>query len=447
MQKFKSSSKLDARLDYTDALKYIRENIILNKGHVYLDYSASALAFGPIEKRIRELLPYLANTHSNSSTHAQLMSLIYDEAKTRLKKILKLEANFALLCNFPNSSSAIKRAQEILGVYIPPKLKEILHPKPLGVCLHGGFEHHSNEISWRESLLKSEGVSLDTNLEFSLENTQAKIDTLKNKGALKGIKLASFNLASNVTGLIAPFKDLSPLLRKEDFIVMYDLAASAPHLLVEGRYFDIASYASHKLLGAASASSLLAFDTRLYDATLPPSFAGGGSIKYANSLTQEYFLDIERREEAGTLDILGLVRTALAFQLVDEVGFSYIELKEQALRQVLLYELKNIPAISIYGESYKSATACISFNVAGISPYSLSYMLSSEYNIQTRAGCSCAGPYGHELLGLKAKSFKDLDEKPGWLRVSPHFCESLENIYYFLDSLTKSVRILRNKMA
>ncbi|PAF43127.1 hypothetical protein BKH40_07295 [Helicobacter sp. 11S02629-2] len=426
---------------------YIRENTILNKGHVYLDYSASSLAFSPIEKRVRDLLPYLANTHSHSSTHAQLMGKVYDEAKARLKKILGLSENFALLCNFPNSSSAIKRAQEILGVYIPPKLKQALNPKPLGICLHGGFEHHSNEISWRESLLKSIGVSLDSKLEFSLENVKEKIASLKASDKLKGLKLASFNLASNVTGLIAPYKDLSPLLREEGFIVMYDLAASSPHLLVEGRYFDIASYASHKLLGAVSASSLLAFDKKLYDTSLPPSFAGGGSIKYANSEVAEFFSDIQRREEAGSLDILGLVRATLAFQLVDEVGFKYVGLKEQALRQVLLYELKSIPAISIYGESYKNATACISFNIAGISPYDLSYMLSHEYNIQTRAGCSCAGPYGHELLGLKAKSFDDLEEKPGWLRVSPHFSESLENIYYFLDSLSKSVRILRNKMA
>jgi selenocysteine lyase/cysteine desulfurase len=44
--------------------KEIRENIILEKGLLYLDFTASGLAYKPIENKIQEILKTYANTHS-----------------------------------------------------------------------------------------------------------------------------------------------------------------------------------------------------------------------------------------------------------------------------------------------------------------------------------------------------------------------------------------------
>jgi hypothetical protein len=54
-------------------------------------------------------------------------------------------------------------------------------------------------------------------------------------------------------------------------------------------------------------------------------------------------------------------------------------------------------------------------------------MLNDLFGIQARGGCSCAGPYGHRLLGIDPDRSRALSEqaglgylgiKPGWVRVS-----------------------------
>ena len=54
-------------------------------------------------------------------------------------------------------------------------------------------------------------------------------------------------------------------------------------------------------------------------------------------------------------------------------------------------------------------------------------MLNDLFGIQARGGCSCAGPYGHRLLGIGPERARDLSEqagrgwfgiKPGWVRIS-----------------------------
>jgi hypothetical protein len=57
-------------------------------------------------------------------------------------------------------------------------------------------------------------------------------------------------------------------------------------------------------------------------------------------------------------------------------------------------------------------------------------LLSDLFGIQARGGCSCAGPYGHRLLGIDAAQARDfagqavdgwLGIKPGWTRLSFSF--------------------------
>ena len=67
-----------------------------------------------------------------------------------------------------------------------------------------------------------------------------------------------------------------------------------------------------------------------------------------------------------------------------------------------------------------------SLNIEGIHQDELSKILSEKYGIQTRSGCSCAGPYGHDILGLKdGQSFEN---RPGWLRISLHYTHTFEEM-------------------
>jgi selenocysteine lyase/cysteine desulfurase len=79
----------------------------------------------------------------------------------------------------------------------------------------------------------------------------------------------------------------------------------------------------------------------------------------------------------------------------------------------------------------------VSFNIDGIDPYLLCSYMSKLSGIQTRAGCSCAGPYGHDLLGLDDNS--NIDIKPGWLRISIHYSQEIDDVEYLLRAIKKSV--------
>ncbi|HET9694399.1 MAG TPA: hypothetical protein VFP48_08435, partial [Steroidobacteraceae bacterium] len=63
-------------------------------------------------------------------------------------------------------------------------------------------------------------------------------------------------------------------------------------------------------------------------------------------------------------------------------------------------------------------------------PKFVTVLLNDLFGIQSRAGCSCAGPYGHRLLGIDQptselyrdwvrKGFQGI--KPGWCRVGFHY--------------------------
>lgn len=428
-------------LHCNDKLYELRKGIIIKKGTRYFDWTASGLAHKLIEKRVQKLLPYYANTHSDASTHAQLMSKIYQKSKKVLRKSLGLNDEFALLnCGF-GASEAIKKFQEILGIYLPSKTRQVLSDTikniPLPSVFVGPYEHHSNEISWREGLCEVNRIPLDS---FGLVDLKALEEFLQ---ISKKPLIGSFNIASNVTGTLSPYHKISEILSKYKLIKAFDMASSSAYINVPSELFDACFLSPHKLLGGVGSNGVLCIKKSLISTNIPPSFSGGGVIKYANRTTQEYFDDPEIREEAGTHGLLQMYRTALAYALRNEFGLESIHRRENTLYQILLYELSAIPALKIYGNVKAPKIGIISFNVGGISPYDLAHVLSEIYGIQVRAGCSCAGPYGHDLLEIEDTSFAKLKYKPGWLRVSLHYTHSLEDIEYLIDCLKKSIKRLR----
>lgn len=238
-------------------------------------------------------------------------------------------------------------------------------------------------------------------------------------------------------------------MREKNIDIAFDLAAFSPHANVESEYFDAAFFSPHKLLGGISSCGILAIRSNLLDSSLPPTFSGGGSVKYASPSRHFYIEDLEAREDAGTPPILGLLKATLAYQYRNEIGLEFIKMRENALLQIALNELKEIAGISLLGANLAASyTPIISLNIEGVSPYDLSWELSQNYGIETRAGCACAGPYGHYLT-QKSEIFDiaELDKnallKPAWLRVSLHYSHNFEDLEYFLNALKKCVKRLR----
>ncbi|WP_120946286.1 MULTISPECIES: aminotransferase class V-fold PLP-dependent enzyme [Helicobacter] len=430
-----------------EQLACVRESLILKKGVRYFDWTASGLASALVEKRVLKLLPYYANAHSEFSKHAALMQQVYLESKARIKKSLRLGEDFVILSASFGASHAIKRFQEILGIYIPPKSRQTigkLENIALPKVIIGPYEHHSNEISWREGLCEVVRLELDSQGLFSLENLQQALQEAQKTSSSP--PLVSIGVASNVTGMIVPYKEIAKLCARYKARLAFDAAAFGPHDNLELAEFDALFLSAHKLLGGVGACGILGLKKQLIDSSLPPSFSGGGVVKYVSRSTQEYVESPDVREEVGTYGLVQLFRAALALQLRDEIGTGTIRRRESMLSKVFMHALSKIPAVQIYGNPHAPRLGNVAFNASGVSCYTLAQFLSHRFGVETRAGCSCAGPYGHDLLDMEDSSFCTLQEKglkPGWVRVSLHYSHTLEDVDFLADAISKAIQTLR----
>ncbi|MBU3015217.1 aminotransferase class V-fold PLP-dependent enzyme [Poseidonibacter lekithochrous] len=419
----------------TNTLDYIRYNTIGKNKKEYFDYTATGLAFRQIENRIHDVLETYANTHSKESSNADTTSNYYEMARANLAKSLEINDEFAILPNGCGTTAAIKHFQELLGLYIPPATKKRydiqVDKSKLPLVIVGPYEHHSNEVSFREALCEIQRIKLCKTGLIDLDHLKEVLEKNKHREII-----ASFCVASNVTGIITMYKKISEILRSYNAIICFDAAASSPYMNIPSELYDAMFMSPHKLLGGPGSCGLLVIRKSLVDVSLSPTFAGGGTVKYVNKDRHVYQKNIETREDAGTPGILQLIRASLAYQLRNEIGFDFIKKRKEELKTIFLNELSKIPNCEIYGNQKEDNIGIISFNILNLDPYELCSKLSEQNGFQTRAGCSCAGPYGHDLLGLEDL---DLDKNPGWIRVSIHFSQTKEEILNLVNSIKKIV--------
>ncbi len=420
----------------TDKLQFIKYNTIGSHKNLYFDYTATGLGFRPIENRLHDVLKTYANTHSKEASMASQTNDYYMEAYNNLHKNLELSDEFVILPSGNGATAAIKKFQELIGIYIPPATVKRLNLKQdkskLPLVIVGPYEHHSNEVSYREALCDLQRVRLNDEGLMDL----VQLENLLKKNQHREI-IGTFCIASNVTGIMTCYKEISNLLRKYNAKVCFDAAASSSYMNIDCSYYDVMFTSSHKLLGGPGSAGLLVIKRELIDSELSPTFAGGGTVTYVSHVSQDYQEDLVERETAGTPGILQFIKASLAYQLRNEIGFDFIESRKKTNYDYFLKELKKIPNCTIYGNQESKNIGIVSFNVGLLDPYELCAIISKNYDIQTRAGCSCAGPYGHDLLGLKDQL--ELGEKPGWLRISIHFSQTQEEIDTLLTAIKTSI--------
>jgi hypothetical protein len=206
----------------------------------------------------------------------------------------------------------------------------------------------------------------------------------------------------------------------------------------------------HKFLGGPGSSGVLVFNESLYHKELPPSVSAGGTVDYVGPSSQDFIRDIEGREKAGTPGVLQILKAGLAFAIKDSVGVSAIEQRERELLHRVFDRWQARPNIEILGNpNPERRIGIVSFNLRDrhgkyLHPKFVTTLLNDLFGIQSRAGCSCAGPYGHRLLGIGheqseqyrkwiAKGYSGI--KPGWCRISLHYVMDDIEIEYIMDAV------------
>ncbi len=136
-----------------------------------------------------------------------------------------------------------------------------------------------------------------------------------------------------------------------------------------------------------------------------PVVPGGGTVMYVNPTEHRYLDDQAHREEGGTPAIVESIRAGLVFQLKQAVGVETIQAHEEELLRRAVEAWVAEPTIQILGNLDSQRLSIVSFVIKAPDGSYLHHnfvvaLLNDLFGIQTRGGCSCAGPYGHRLLDI-----------------------------------------------
>lgn len=442
-----------------DYFSSFRSNIIGEQQHfespfgirriIYADWTASGRAYKPIEAYIQHtILPFAGNTHTATTVTGSSMSLAYDTAKTIIKKHVNASSEDVLLFCGSGMTAAVNKLQRILGMRLPERMHQPSTEKP--VVFVTEMEHHSNHISWLETIADVVIIPNDVTGHVDLHHFSRLLEQYKERAC----KIAAVTACSNVTGIQTPYHEIARLVHAYKGFCFVDFACSAPYCNIDmhpekaDAHLDAIYFSGHKFLGGPGTPGILIFHQQLYHNQAPDQ-PGGGTVLYTNPWGEcVYVEDIEQREDGGTPPFLQAIKLAMCIRLKEEMGVHRILQREQELLEIIFSRLAELKSVQVLAGHITRRLGVVSFLVTGAHYNLMVRLLNDRFGIQLRGGCSCAGTYGHYLLHVdKVRSYAirdaihtgDLSCKPGWVRLSIHPTMTDAEVHFILDAIEITV--------
>ncbi|HVU72375.1 MAG TPA: aminotransferase class V-fold PLP-dependent enzyme [Mycobacteriales bacterium] len=416
----------------------------------YADYTASGRSLSFLEDFIRdEVLPRYANTHTESSGTGRQTTRLREDARRIVRAAVGGDDDVLVIFCGSGATAAIAKMVAILGLRVPAELDdkyaltERIPAAERPVVFIGPYEHHSNDLPWRESIADVVVIPEDQDGHIDQATLRAQLEAHADRPLLVG----SFSAASNVTGIRTDTAAIAALLHEHGALSFWDYAAAAPYVPITmgspatgPAYADALFISPHKFVGGPGTPGVLVVRREHVNNRIPTS-PGGGTVAYVNNDEQSYLADPVAREEGGTPDIVGAIRTGLVFQLKEAVGTDLIAACEERHWRRALASWEADERIGILGTTAAERLSIVSFVIKHRLPDRAGYLhhnfvvavLNDLFGIQSRGGCSCAGPYGHRLLGI------DLDTSHAFQSSITHGCEGIKpgwtriNFNYFIS--------------
>ena len=412
---------------------------------VYADYTASGRSLSFIEDFIRErVLPGYANTHTESSGTGLQTTVLREDARRIIRAAVGGDDDTVVVFCGPGATSAVDKMVGILGLR-SPRYAGASPPPPdqRPVVFIGPYEHHSNELPWRESIADVVTIPEDASGHVDLDVLRVELVNY----AHRPLRVGAFSAASNVTGIFTDTRAIARTLHEHGALSFWDFAAAAPYVEINMNpaddplgYLDAVFLSPHKFIGGPGTPGVLAARRELFGNPVPV-VVGGGTVSYVNPIEHRYLADPAHREEGGTPAIIESIRAGLVFQLKQAVGTDIIQAREADFVRRAIRSWVTHPQIKILGNLDADRLAIVSFEVHRPGGRRLHHnlvvaVLNDLFGIQSRGGCSCAGPYGHRLLDIDLDTSHEFEReilhgcegiKPGWTRV---------NFNYFIDEDT-----------
>jgi len=423
----------------------------------YADYTASGRSLAFIEDFIRdEVMPRYANTHTESSGTGLQTTRFREDARNIIRSAVGATVEDAVIFAGSGSTGAIDKLIGMLNIRIPAdldkkwNLSKSIPENERPVVFIGPFEHHSNEISWRESI--ADVVTIPEDSDGHIDINYLKQELIKYSS--RTLKIGSFSAASNVTGIITDTNAVARLLHENGALSFWDYAASAPYVEINMHPADTLArkdaifISPHKFIGGPGTPGVLVLNRSIVQNSVPV-VPGGGTVAYVNTQEHRYLSDIEHREEGGTPAIIESIRAGLVFQLKESVGIPTIHALEAKFLARAIAAFNQETRIELLGNVKADRLSILSFVVKGPTGKYLHHnfvvaLLNDLFGIQSRGGCSCAGPYGHRLLGIDLETSHEFESqitggcegiKPGWVRVNLNYFVSDAVVDHIIESV------------
>ncbi|WP_369212652.1 aminotransferase class V-fold PLP-dependent enzyme [Streptomyces flavofungini] len=405
----------------------------------YADWTASGRSLSFIEDYLREaVLPRYANTHTQSSENGRLTGRLREEARAIIADAVGAGAGHHVIFCGSGTTGAVDKLIGILGLRgtgTGTRRPEAERP----VVFVGPYEHHSNELPWRESQADVVVIREDPRGGVDLADLSSRL----REYAHRPLRIASMSAASNVTGILTDTDAVATLLHRHGALSFWDYATAGPYLPIRvgesrpGRvdHKDAVFLSPHKFVGGPQTPGVLIVHRDLMSNSVPV-VPGGGTVTYVGPDGHRYVPDLVAREEGGTPAIIESIRAGLVFALKESVGTDLIRAREDQAWAAVRERWLQHPGIEVLGNTDAPRLPVVSFLIRHGDGYLhhnfVTALLNDLFGIQARGGCSCAGPYGHRLLGIgttRSHAYRDVvaDDgleglKPGWTRVSfPYF--------------------------
>jgi selenocysteine lyase/cysteine desulfurase len=379
---------------------------------VYADATASGRSLTFVEDFIRDrVLPMYANTHTEASATGRVTTAMREEARAVIHGAVNGGDDDVVIFCGSGATGAIDKLIRMLELGTGER----------PVVFIGPYEHHSNELPWRESIADVVTIREDDAGRVDLEHLEHEL----RRHADRRVKIGSFSAASNVTGIVTDVDRVAITLHRYGAKSCWDYAAAGPYLPIDMNaaphiangplaYKDAVFLSPHKFAGGPGTPGVLVAK-RWMMRNRVPSVPGGGTIMFVSPTGHSYHPDPATREEGGTPAIVESIRAGLAFALKEAVGSEEIRRREHDFARRALRSWARNPDIEILGNSELERLAIVALGlrhpVGHLHANFVVAVLSDLFGIQARSGCFCAGPYIHRLYPVDEQWSQRMDEE------------------------------------
>lgn len=239
------------------------------------------------------------------------------------------------------------------------------------------------------------------------------------------------NHSSNVTGSITDIEKVAKIAHKHNCIIIVDASQSAGNIPIDVTAWniDLLAFTGHKSLFGYSGTGGLYIREGI---NLKP-FKVGGTGVLSEVLVQPDGFPLHY--EAGTPNSVGIVSLKTGVEFILNTGIDKIHKRKSQHVLNMINELKDHPDLTIYTTIENNNLSNFCFNINGIVPEEVGYILESSYDIIVRTGIHCA-PLLLEPVGVHPW---------GTVRCSPSYFTTDEEIEKFIDSVKEITKLFLRK--